>query len=636
MADVTLENALASSTSPYLRQHKENPVAWQEWSEKTLDTARELDRPIFVSVGYATCHWCHVMAAEAFSDDTVADYLNTHFVPVKVDREQRPDIDQFLMSYLLATQGQGGWPLNAVLSPELEPFFAMTYLPVEPRMGMPGIREVLEKVFAFYHENRDRIRAAADKRAEAIQADSEASASAGADTREGSSVAPLVAPEEHVREYLPAFDGEWGGRSGQTKFPPHTTLLFLSAVYTETGSEEAKRILGRTLDMMAERGLADHLQGGFFRYCVDRSWTIPHFEKMLYDQALLLWVYAFASSALGEQRYAAVARSVYRCLEETFRIGAFYVSAHDADTEHVEGGTYVWTRGELEDILNTEELEALSEVYDLRPEGNFEGRIHLVKRGSAATNPAVGKAEAKLLEARQQRPQPEVDDKVVTSWNALAAIGLFVAGRALDDESIRERALELTDALIERMWQGEKLAHSASGEALQEEEFLEDYAALLAAVSHAEEERPEEAGYHDLADRLAEKISSFRRGGGWEMAANEDFFSVQADTFDSPTPAPSSLAEFALLRHRMQRKELYEPGDWQTPWVADFQNLVTLMSSGFFTTVESEPSCPWERMPTWALRLRGEPTNTCHRGVCSPGLPDELGASEANTGRGPA
>src|SRR3989344_5932399 len=310
-------NNLDKATSPYLQQHKENPIYWQEWSKEVLEYAKKNSKIIVVSVGYAACHWCHVMANEAFSNKEIADFLNKHFVSIKVDKEQRPDIDNYMMAFIQETQGQGGWPLNIFLTPDLKPFLAVTYVPIEPRFSLPGFIYLLRNVKGTYDKH-----------------------------------------QREIREYLPIFhkgeDSEEqhiiqaiknnfinNGFGFGAMFPPHNTLLFLLSYYEKNKGAGIKDILEKILDAMAMNGLHDHLQGGFYRYCVDGSWTIPHFEKMLYDQAMLLWVYSIAYKVFKKPGYKIILEKIIECLEDTY-YGGLYYTAHDADTDHQEGGTYLW------------------------------------------------------------------------------------------------------------------------------------------------------------------------------------------------------------------------------------------------------------------------------------------------------
>ena len=408
-------NNLDMASSPYLRQHADNPVHWQEWSEKALVHARTAGRLVLVSIGYATCHWCHVMAAEAFSDRDTADFINQHYVAVKVDREQRPDIDGLFMDFVTRTTGSGGWPLNVVLSPEGNPFFGGTYFPRRSQSGLPSFLEVLRRVKSWHDENGDRVVAYT--------------------LAHDDSPGTTVRDDAIALGLMGGFDEKDGGFGRGMKFPPHATLLLLLHFGQATGSEAARDMVRITLDAMMNRGLHDHLQGGFFRYCVDRRWQIPHFEKMLYDQAMHLWVYSLAVGVFGCDRYRRVVHKIIRCLKETFATGdGLFVTAHDADTDHLEGATYLWTPGEIRAVLGETAFKRFSATYTLSEEGNFEGRNHLIKRPGRRTGASphrvdagIEESENRLLEVRRKRSQPFVDGKIISGWNALAGIGLVMA-----------------------------------------------------------------------------------------------------------------------------------------------------------------------------------------------------------------
>jgi uncharacterized protein YyaL (SSP411 family) len=618
-------NNLDQSVSPYLRQHQDNPVWWQEWSQEVLDRAQETDRILFVSVGYATCHWCHVMAADAFSDPEVAAYLNEHFMPIKVDREQRPDIDQMLMEFLVQTTGQGGWPLNAFLSPRLEPFFAMTYAATEPRYGMPSFLEILQRVVEFYGANKDELRpfevrgpAPSGGRGGGTGS-SEASSDGSGPGRgsEGGEDAGLARITEAVSR---AFDEEHGGFGSSQKFPPHSTLLYLLNRYTDSqyaGSpdEEAGRVARTTLETMQRRGLHDHLQGGFFRYCVDRAWTIPHFEKMLYDQALLLWSYSLGARVFAREDFRRTAEGVYRCLEETFAEDGVYVSGHDADTDHVEGATYVWTPAEIEAVLGPEEAAFFGEIYDVSDAGNFEGKNHLLRRRdpSPAERSRLAKLEAALLDARRSRPQPFVDRKIHSGWNALAGIALVQAHRLIGLTDGLDRAQELFAVLMQRHAENRRVYHTSLDGEVQRQEFLSDYAALSLLSGMLYEETGE---YLWLMQGLDETMEEFHREELWFESQNEDFMPVPAESFDSPTPSTVSLAEMSRLRKRMLTGEEYQPLPFTRPLVEDFANLAALMSRGYWHVIETPTPLEWSRLPANSMQVPAEHTSHCYRGIC--------------------
>ena len=552
ISDKFQRNNLDKANSPYLLQHAQNPVWWQEWSREVLEEARRRDVPVFVSSGYATCHWCHVMASEAFSDTATADLLNRDFICVKVDREERPDIDHYLMEFIQSRSGRGGWPLNAFLTPRMEPFLAFTYLPVESGHGMPGLLHVASHVREHYRERKGFL----------------------AERFEPSRELPEAAAREEVLEGLQRmFDRHYGGFGREQKFPPHCTLVFLLDFLQLEDDTDVRLICSRTLDAMCLGGLNDHLQGGIFRYCVDREWQIPHFEKMLYDQAMTLWCYSLAYRVFGHERYRDMAGSIIRCLRECFSRGSMFLSALDADTGHEEGATYLWGYGELEEILGHEGLEAMAEVYDVSQEGNFEGKNHLVR----FSHKKLPELEEKLLKARLEREQPEADTKILCGINALVAIGLLQAGKCLESGGdYTEEAVSLVESILTTFWDGKRLAHCLSGGILQERSFLFDAAALLAAVAMIAGEDP---AWFGTLDELKGYIQTFRDGDGWLESRPEDFHHVPAPVFDHPTPSSTSMALFALASADLVLGRKPERTPFRQPFSADFFNVVALMSS---------------------------------------------------------
>jgi uncharacterized protein len=609
-------NNLDTATSPYLRQHRSNPVWWQSWSQETIDHARALDLPLFVSVGYATCHWCHVMASEAFSDQAAADYLNRHFVAIKVDREERPEIDHFLMQFLLVTRGQGGWPLNAFLTPDMKPMLALTYVPIAARGGMPGFVTVLEKVTEFFRTDRHRLQPF--------------------DLWKGvSPEAPLEGEEaddaalHRARNLLRRVDREHGGFGGETKFPPHGSMLFLLyllSIHSRDSKplpmlQEIDQTVRMTLHAMAQRGLHDHLQGGFFRYCTDRAWTIPHFEKMLYDQAMLLWVYALAWKVLGEPWYRQVAERIVLCLEESFRspVGP-YASALDADTDHREGGTYLWRPEELPPRAR--------ELFHVESEiGAVDGLRHLIRRDPGELSDSDLAVLQELLLRRRLRPQPDSDEKFVTAWNALAAISLVHAGRFLGRPDLLRRAEEVYDDLCRYnrddagRWNRSSLAGARNGT-----ECLEDYGAVLVLLTLFVEESTDSARrdrWIREARLVADRIELFRRPPGWRYTLSGDAPDVPADTVDSPTPSPVALAEMGLARLALIQGQPAEALAFGAEQARDFHNLATLLARGEFYLLESPRPISWSRLPAHSIRTLAEHETWCFRGTCRPGaLPD--------------
>jgi uncharacterized protein len=444
-------NRLAGETSPYLLQHSHNPVDWYPWGEEALAKARAEDKPIFLSIGYAACHWCHVMERESFEDEATAAQLDRDFVPIKVDREERPDLDQLYMGAVVAMTGQGGWPMSVFLTPEGRPFYGGTYFPAEPRQGMPSFRQVLEGVRRAWDEQRPELEQAANRLVAALVDQQRTEAAAGLPDRAtlDGAVATLEA----------AFDPVRGGWGHAPKFPAPMTVEWLLRRWL-TGDARAIAMARRTLDRMADGGLFDQLGGGFHRYSTDGEWLVPHFEKMLYDNAQLARAYLHAWQATGDARYrdVTVATLDYVIRELTTADGAFAAS-QDADTEGVEGATFTWTLAEVSAALGAagaaDDVELFAAAYGVRPEGNWDGRTILSRvRSTAAlaqtTDLRADEIEARLardrailLEARGRRPQPARDDKALAAWNGLAIAALAEASRALrtaGEPAIVERA----------------------------------------------------------------------------------------------------------------------------------------------------------------------------------------------------
>ena len=582
-------NNLDRSSSPYLRQHRDNPVWWQEWSAESLAAAREEKRPLFVSVGYSTCHWCHVMAAEAFSDGDTADYMNRHFICVKVDRETRPDIDQFLMEFMQSQSGSGGWPLNVFLTPDLRPIYALTYAPARASRGMLPLRVIAEKVLEYSNAQVHAI-----------------------EPFELSRRQPQPAPEDGLASTLLAgLDPLHGGFGPGPKFPPHSTLLYMlyrQSVEKHPGLEEACRL---TLNAMRRGGLHDHLQGGIFRYCVDREWAIPHFEKMLYDQAMALWCFALAYRVLADEACKTMAAGILRCLEETFAMDGLFATAFDADTGHHEGTTYTWHYDELKSALNADEFARLSASYRLPPQGNFEGLIHLTR----SDDRPLPDIEEKLLALRKQKPQPDRDEKVLCGVNALVACAHLQASRALDQPELEEKAARMVHQLLEVFWDGAILAHSLSSGAVQRQGFLSDAGALLLAVTML---RERDDGWQDSMNALAKYTASFRRDGRWIESSHADFQDVPASWFDHPVPSSIALASLGLARAEVLNGSQPPPLDYLQPHQSDFFNVAAMFSQGLFHQLHSGNTLPWGRLPVNSIQLRGEPEADCYKGKCRP------------------
>ncbi len=491
---------LASERSPYLRQHAHNPVDWYPWGEEAFAKARTENKPLFVSIGYSTCHWCHVMEREAFSDPVVAELLNTHFISIKVDREERPDVDRVYMTFLQALRGEGGWPLNVFLTPERKPFFGGTYFPVETEGGQPGFKDVVRRVAAMWDRDHEAVVARAAQMLAALEADVSAHA---AEER------PVLASLETraLDRWRARYDAANGGFDGAPKFPSPGAVEFLLQLHARSTAPDvrssAARLAEGTLLAMARGGLRDHLAGGFHRYAVDAAWQVPHFEKMLYDQAQLASVYLMGWRVLGtpEWREAAFETLDYVRRELTHPEGGFY-SAEDADSAaaggaHAEGAFYVWTGSELDAALETQDAALFRTAYGIEDEGNagpeMPGRnvLRRVKTTEAcaahfalppaAVEASLARSRARLLEQRAGRPRPARDDKVIAAWNGLMvsafARSALEPGRSADATAAARAATFLRTHL----WNPETglLSRSWRAGARDEGGFAEDYAFVI-------------------------------------------------------------------------------------------------------------------------------------------------------------
>src|SRR5262245_23379319 len=435
-------NRLAGETSPYLLQHAHNPVDWWPWGPEALTRAKLLDRPVFLSIGYAACHWCHVMERESFENEATAQFLNDHFVAIKVDREERPDLDQVYMGAVQALTGGGGWPMSVFLTPEGRPFYGGTYFPDEPRHGLPSFRQLLEGIDLAWKTQRAELEQTGSRLVEGLVQNQRLPA-----------VQAAPAPdllETAVSLIERSFDQVNGGWGGAPKFPQPMTIEFLLR-RAAAGERRALPIIRRTLDKMADGGVHDQLGGGFHRYSTDARWLVPHFEQMLYDNAQLARVYLHAWSLTGDARYRAVAEGAlgYMTRELTTADGAFAAS-QDADNDGEEGATFVWTADEIADVLG-DEAAFFAQHYEVNPLGNWEGRTILRRTSAPADEQEEGRLAAardRLFECRRSRPQPARDDKALAAWNGLAIASFAEAGRLLGENRYTTAAAQAADAIV--------------------------------------------------------------------------------------------------------------------------------------------------------------------------------------------
>jgi uncharacterized protein YyaL (SSP411 family) len=553
-------NRLAGEKSPYLLQHARNPVDWFPWGEEAHAKARREDKPIFLSIGYSTCHWCHVMERESFENAEVAEFLNAHFVPIKVDREERPDLDQVYMTATQAMTGGGGWPMSVWLNPRLEPFFCGTYFPPEDRGGRPGFLEMLRRIQRAWKQSRGKLDEQAARLAGAV--------GALVDEKDAPAPAPASLPAAACRHFAQSFDAAFGGFGGAPKFPRPVQFGFLLRHHAATGECHALDMAALTLERMARGGICDQLGGGFHRYSVDQEWRVPHFEKMLYDNAQLLVAYSEAWQATRNPLFEEVARGIagYVARDMTLPEGAF-CSAEDADSEGEEGTFYAWTLAEIRDVLGGADAGIVAAFYGCTGEGNFEHGKNVLHpaEGAAAvaarlgTSPgdvlgAVARARPKLLEARSRRPRPLRDDKVIASWNGLMISGLAVAGRAFGEEGfvgMAARAAEFVLARLRDPSTGRLLRRWREGEA-RGAAFLDDHAFLAAGLLDLHEASGERRWLAEAERLNAEQAEGFWDAGrgGFFLARGDDpslLVRPKAD-YEGAEPSGNSVAARNLLR----------------------------------------------------------------------------------------
>jgi uncharacterized protein YyaL (SSP411 family) len=542
------QNRLAGATSPYLLQHADNPVAWLPWDAAALERARSEDKPILLSIGYSACHWCHVMAHESFEDVATAEVMNRLFVNIKVDREERPDLDQiYQTAHQLLTGRPGGWPLTMFLTPDGAPFFGGTYFPPEPRHGLPGFTDLCERVAEAWRTKRKDIEAQNREVLAALAQPRIPHAGAALD----------AGPRDALRSLLVgSFDRRHGGFGAAPKFPHPTDLAFLLDRQDDAAAHEAAL---HTLRRMAQGGIHDQLGGGFCRYSVDERWEIPHFEKMLYDNALLLGNYADAWAMTGEATFARAAKGIVAWLarEMTGPDGGFY-SSLDADSEGEEGRYYVWTRGEAESVLTPHESALAGRHWGLAGPPNFDGcywHLRIVAPLEADDSAVAESARMKLFAARQQRVRPGCDDKILTAWNALAIEGLAHAGRIFRRPEWIASARRALEFLRDRHWRAEHgghlLATSRAGHA-RLPAYLDDYAFLLAALLELlqAEFRAEDLHFaRQLADALLDRFEDGEAGGFFFTAHDHEALIQRPKAMhDSALPAGNGVAAWALQR----------------------------------------------------------------------------------------
>jgi uncharacterized protein YyaL (SSP411 family) len=534
-----MPNRLANETSPYLLQHAHNPVDWYPWGEEAFAKSRAESRPIFLSIGYSACHWCHVMERESFENDDVAAILNREFVSIKVDREERPDIDSIYMQAVQMMTGHGGWPMSMFLTPEGVPFYGGTYFPPSDRHGLPGFARVLEHVSGAFRERRREIEEAAAEVKQAISSQLRVPKSEAAIDRDGL--------DRAAGRIASNYDSVHGGFGGAPKFPPSMSLDFLMQVAHRTNQEQLREIVTHTLTKMARGGMYDQIGGGFHRYSVDARWLVPHFEKMLYDNALLARLYTRAWQWTKDPFFAQIANEIlgYVQREMTSPDGGFY-STMDADSEGEEGKFYVWTRAEVMQLLGEDEGRVFCELYDVTEGGNWEGHTILNLQGDPAPHAElVARAKCKLYGARAKRVPPARDEKILSGWNGwmLAAFSEAAIAFGKYEDVVRKNA----EFLIAR---SNPLIRHAKIPGL-----LEDYSGVAWGLTLAYE-ATHERRYLDEARRLVDEIlARFRdeeNGGFFDTPIDgEQLITRPKDLFDNATPGGTSVTCDVLLRHAL-------------------------------------------------------------------------------------
>ncbi|MFW6402025.1 MAG: thioredoxin domain-containing protein [Desulfohalobiaceae bacterium] len=557
-------NLLAREQSPYLLQHAYNPVQWMPWGQEAWDRAQQEDKPVFLSIGYATCHWCHVMAHESFEDQQVADLINQAFIPVKVDREERPDIDAVYMKACQIVSGRGGWPLSIFLTPEKKPFLAATYIPKHSQPPQQGLLELIPVLQDLWQNQRQKVLDAAQSITKALLQSEQ-------DTRGPMPDQGLL--EQAVQDMQRNFDQQYGGFGTAPKFPAPHNLLFLLGRYQHTGNQELLSIVEKTLHAMRQGGLFDHLGYGFHRYSTDRIWLVPHFEKMLYDQALLTLAYLRAYQITGQELYAeTAAQTLEYAMQDLLSPEGGFCSGEDADSEGVEGKFYLWSKSEIQEVLSEQEAQLAIQAFDLQDQGNFleestqertaENILHRLSISEQELAENLGlelqdlrhrlqAVRQKLLAERNKRVRPQLDDKILTDWNGLMLAALASAGRILQSEDYTRAANNTADFLLQNMQDehGRLLHRYRQGQA-GIPGFLDDYAFLAWGLlelfrTSADQQRLEQA--KSLISTAREHFRDEKQGGFYLNAQDSEIVLYRPrEIFDGAIPSGNSALLYNL------------------------------------------------------------------------------------------
>ena len=575
-------NRLIHETSPYLLQHAHNPVDWQPWDDEALESARAQDRPIFLSIGYSACHWCHVMEHESFENRQIAGLMNEHFVCIKVDREERPDLDQIYMNSVQLMTGHGGWPMSVFLTPDLRPFFGGTYWPPFRHGQMPGFADILTSVNHAWETQRHLVFESAERLTDAV--------SKLAIPQASSATLNERLLQGALDELKQTADRKWGGFGGAPKFPHSTDLRLLLRCWKRFNDAEALDLVRLSLDRMAEGGIYDHLGGGFHRYSTDARWLVPHFEKMLYDNALLTSAYLEAFQATGDVRYATVVEETldYVLREMTAAEGGFF-STQDADSEGVEGKFFVWSQAEIEELLDADDADLFCRFYDVTPPGNWEGQTILnrlcqaeetseAERGSDEIAAKLKRCRETLFAQRRQRVAPGRDEKVLVDWNGLMIAAMSQAAIVLDRPQYADAARAAARFILDKMRDDEgRLWHGYKDGQVKHRAYLDDYACLIDGLVDLYQATFDEWALSAAVELAEVMIARFTRdeGGFYHTADDHEQLIVRnVALHDNATPSGNATAAYALLR----LARLCSRSDFESQTLNTLEMLADLMS----------------------------------------------------------
>lgn len=550
-------NRLIHETSPYLLQHAHNPVDWYAWGDEAFEAAKKLNRPIFLSIGYSTCHWCHVMAHESFNDERIAMIMNENFISIKVDREERPDVDAVYMNAVQAMTGNGGWPLSVFLTPEGKPFHGGTYYPPTDRYGRPGFDKILASIADAWENRQGEITESAHKMSQFL---------AGEKATPGKEKLTLAMPENTVAYFAESFDKINGGFGTAPKFPQPSNLSMLMTYWRRSGSEQALEMVNTTLNKMARGGIHDHLGGGFHRYSVDAVWLVPHFEKMLYDQALLSRAYLQAYQITGNEKYSEIARDIFDYVLGTITDsgGGFY-SAEDADSEGKEGTFYLWTAKEINALLSREQAKLFNDYYGVTENGNFEegttilsvkmtiedlGKKHSISTANAKQ--LLGESRRKLFDTREKRVRPHRDEKIIAGWNGLMISSFALGGRVLGEDKYTQAAQRSAQFVLGKLRTNDRLRRFfGKGKAIGLG-YLDDYAFLLRGLVDLYETDFDPRWLVEakvLAGEMIELFVDSEQGGFFMTGSDSEELIVRTKpSYDGAVPNANSVGALALLR----------------------------------------------------------------------------------------